>query len=76
MDTLEEVCQCEPTALQREGYLRLNDGRNPGLARRIAEEHTKGVPVLAAVGILHMTGDKALPKLLAEMGFEVTRIAY
>ena len=76
MDTLEEVCQCEQTALQREGYLRLNDGRNPGLARRIAEEHTKGVPVLAAVGILHMTGDKALPKLLAEMGFEVTRIAY
>jgi uncharacterized protein YbaP (TraB family) len=76
MDTLEEVCQCEPTTLQREGYLRLNDGRNPGLARRIAEEHTKGVPVLAAVGILHMTGDKALPKLLAEMGFEVTRIAY
>ena len=27
----------EPTALQREGYLRLNDGRNPGLARRIAD---------------------------------------
>jgi uncharacterized protein YbaP (TraB family) len=40
------------------------------------EEVMKSVPVLAAVGILHMTGDKALPKLLAEMGFEVTRIAY
>ncbi len=32
--------------------------------------------MLAAVGILHMTGANALPKLLAEMGFEVTRIAY
>jgi uncharacterized protein YbaP (TraB family) len=76
LDTVEEVCQCEPTAQQRQAMLALNDGRNPGLARRIAEEHAKGVPVLAAVGLLHMTGDKALPKLLAEMGFEVTRVAY
>lgn len=76
MDTIEEACQCQPTPSQREFYLALNDGRNPGLARRIAEEHAKGVPVLAAVGILHMTGDKALPKLLSEMGFEVTRIVY
>lgn len=76
MDTIEEACQCRPTAQQRDFYLALNDGRNPGLARRIAEEHAKGVPVLAAVGFLHMTGDKAIPKLLAEMGFEVTRVAY
>ena len=76
IDTIEEVCQCQPTPLQREGFLALNDGRNPGLARRIAEEHAKGVPVLAAIGFLHMTGDKAVPKLLAEMGFEVTRVAY
>ena len=76
MDTIEEACQCQPTPQQREFYLAMNDGRNPGLARRIAEEHAKGVPVLAAVGILHMTGDKAIPKLLAEMGFEVTRVAY
>jgi uncharacterized protein YbaP (TraB family) len=76
MDTIEEACQCQPTAQQRDFYLALNDGRNPGLARRIAEEHAKGVPVLAAVGLLHMTGDKAIPKLLAEMGFEVTRVAY
>ena len=76
MDTIEEACQCQPTAQQRESFLALNDGRNPGLARRIAEEHAKGVPVLAAVGILHMTGEKAIPKLLTEMGFEVTRIAY
>ena len=76
MDTIEEVCQCRPTPQQREFYLALNDGRNPGIARRIAEEHAKGVPILAAVGILHMTGDKAIPKLLAEQGFEVTRVAY
>lgn len=76
MDTIEEACQCQPTVQQRESYRALNDDRNPGLARRIAEEHAKGVPVLAAVGFLHMTGDKALPTLLSEMGFEVTRVAY
>ena len=76
MDTIEEACQCQPTAQQREFYVALNDGRNPGLARRIAEEHAKGVPVLAAVGFLHMTGPKAIPQLLAEMGFEVARVAY
>ena len=76
MDTVEEACQCQPTALQREAFARLNDGRNPGIARRIAEEHAKGVPILAAVGILHMTGDKAIPKLLTEQGFKVTRVAY
>ena len=76
MDTLEEVCQCKPTALQREAFVRLNDDRNPGLASRIAEEHAKGVPILAAVGILHMTGAKAIPELLAGMGFKVTRVAY
>ncbi|MFM7707790.1 MAG: TraB/GumN family protein [Gammaproteobacteria bacterium] len=76
IDTVEEVCRCKPTRQQRKDFRALNDGRNPGLARRIAEEHAKGVPVLAAVGILHMTGDKAIPKLLAEMGFEVVRVAY
>jgi uncharacterized protein YbaP (TraB family) len=76
MDTIEEACQCQPTAQQRKAFLALNDGRNPGIARRIAEEHAKGVPVLAAVGMLHMTGDKALPKLLAAEGFEVTRVVY
>lgn len=76
IDTIEEVCQCEPTADDRAFYLAINDGRNPGIARRIAEEHAKGRPLLAAVGIAHMTGDKALPKLLAELGFEVARVAY
>lgn len=76
MDTLEEACQCVPTDEQRRFFVALNDDRNTGLARRIAEEHAKGVPVLAAVGMLHMTGDKGIPKLLAEMGFEVARVAY
>ena len=76
MDTIEEVCQCEPTKEQRESFVALNDGRNVGLAQRIAEEHAKGVPVLAAVGILHMTGPKAIPQLLIGMGFDVKRVAY
>lgn len=68
------LCQCEPEAWELEFNRRLNDDRNPNLAERIAAEHAKGKPVLAAVGLLHMTGPKALPTLLAERGFQVERV--
>lgn len=71
-----KLCDCVPTAQELQMLRRLNDGRNPGLADRIAEEHAKGKPVLAAVGTLHMTGAQALPKLLQERGFEVERVQY
>jgi uncharacterized protein YbaP (TraB family) len=71
-----KLCDCVPTADELKMLTRLNDGRNPGLADRIAEEHAKGKPVLAAVGTLHMTGPKALPLLLKERGFDVERVQY
>lgn len=71
-----KLCDCVPTADELKMLTRLNDGRNPGLADRIAEEHAKGKPVLAAVGALHMTGPQALPKLLKERGFDVERVQY
>lgn len=70
----EKLCNCTPTAEELAFQRQLNDGRNPHLADRIAEEHAKGKPVLAAVGLLHMTGDQALPKLLAARGFQVERL--
>jgi uncharacterized protein len=73
---LEALCACTPTEAQRQAMKRINDDRNPGLARRIAEEHAKGKPLLAAVGLLHMTGPKALPALLEADGFRVERIPY
>jgi uncharacterized protein len=74
--SLEKLCACVPTDEQREFTRILNDDRNPGLADRIAEEHAKGKPILAAVGLLHMTGPKALPPLLSARGFTVERVTY
>jgi len=47
-----------------------------GLADRIDALHMQGKRVLAAVGALHMTGNKGLPKLMAERGFSVERIGF
>lgn len=74
--SLEKLCACIPTEEQRKFTRILNDERNPGLADRIAQEHAKGKPVLAAVGLLHMTGPQALPRLLTARGFTVERVAY
>lgn len=74
--SLEKLCDCLPTEAERAFSRRINDERNPGLADRIAEEHAKGKPLLAAVGLLHMTGSKALPDLLKARGFAVERIRY
>lgn len=76
LGSLETLCACQPTAEEREFSRLVNDERNPQLARRIAEEHAKGRPVLAAVGIMHMTGPKAVTTLLAEQGFEVRRVPF
>lgn len=76
MDSPAKLCDCVPSAQEVQLMRRLNDDRNPGLADRIAQEHAKGKPVLAAVGTLHMTGAQALPKLLQERGFEVERVQY
>jgi uncharacterized protein YbaP (TraB family) len=50
--------------------------RNPGIAARIEELHDSGRRMFAAVGILHMLGAYALPKLLAERGFKVERVGF
>jgi uncharacterized protein len=70
------LCQCTPSSDELEFMRLLNDERNPHLAQRITEEHAKGKALLAAVGMLHMTGPKALPKLLEQAGFKVERVKY
>lgn len=76
LESLEALCDCQPTPEEREFARLINDARNPHLARRIAEEHAKGRPILAAVGILHMTGPQAVTTLLEQQGFEVKRVSY
>ncbi len=70
----EQWCDCVHSEADRRDLRRLNDERNGPIARRIAALHASGQRVLAVVGALHMTGDAALPKLLAAQGFEVERV--
>lgn len=70
------LCQCRPSPEELAFMTRLNDERNPQLAQRIADEHAKGTTLFAAVGLLHMTGPQALPKLLQQQGFRVQRVRY
>jgi uncharacterized protein YbaP (TraB family) len=72
----EAWCECAASEEERAFMRRLNDDRNPHLADRIAALHAQGRRVFAAVGALHMTGEQALPRLLAERGFRVERVAF
>lgn len=77
LDTLERYedwCECAATDDERAFLRRLNDERNVPLADRIASLHGQGRRLFAAVGVLHMTGPAALPRLLAERGFKVERM--
>lgn len=75
LDRYEAWCDCATTPSDRALLARLNDERNPQLARHIARLHAQGHRVLAAVGALHMTGPKGLPRLLEQLGFDVRREA-
>jgi uncharacterized protein len=53
---------------------RMAGARNPAIAARIDQLHREGRRVFAAAGILHMVGDGALQRLLAERGFKIERV--
>jgi len=67
-------CECADTEEERTFFRRLNDDRNPPMADRIDALHGEGLRVLAAVGALHMTGEQALPRLMAARGYTVERL--
>lgn len=71
-----QLCQCQPSADEEAFLRRLNDERNPQLAQRIAEAHAGGQTLTAVVGLLHMTGPQALPRLLQKQGFRVQRVRF
>lgn len=78
LDELESYgdwCGCLQTEEQRQFHRRLVDDRNRVLARRIDAIHEAGHRVFAAVGSLHMAGPQALPKLLAERGYQIERVS-
>jgi len=74
LEHYDEWCECATGDDDRAFMRRLNDERNPHLAERISALARQGRRVFAAVGVLHMTGPQALPKLLAARGFRVERL--
>lgn len=69
-------CRCLDTPAEQALFRRINDARNPGMADRLAALHAGGARVFAGVGMLHMTGPKALPELMRARGFAVRRVAF
>lgn len=68
-------CECQDTEAERRFYAKLNDGRNPALADKLAALHA-GQRFFAGIGALHMTGAQALPDLLRARGFDVQRVRF
>ncbi|MEZ5663245.1 MAG: TraB/GumN family protein [Burkholderiaceae bacterium] len=73
LEDYPQWCDCLNTAAERAAFIRLVDDRNPGMADAIGRLH-QDVSVFAAVGALHVVGAQALPVLLRERGFTVTRV--
>jgi len=76
LEDYEAWCECTASDADRAFMRKLNDERNPQLADGIEAQHRKGARVFAAVGALHMTGPQSLPRLLAQRGFRVERVAF
>ena len=79
LDELEDYeawCDCIDSPQDRDFMRRVNDDRNPAIAGAIVARHAQGQRLLAAVGALHMTGPKALPRLLQQHGFQVERVVF
>lgn len=76
IESYETWCECVNTQVDRNFLKRVNEDRNPGLARGIDRLHMSGKRVFAAVGSLHMVGPKGVPALLAGMGYRVERVPF
>ncbi len=74
IENYAQWCECADTPQDRAFLRRLNDERNAPMAERIDAMHGEGKRVLAAVGALHMTGERGLPRLMAARGYTVQRL--
>ncbi len=72
----EQWCDCMETELDKKYMKRLLDDRNIGMADKIDQLHKQKQKVFAAVGTLHLFGEKALPALLQQKGYKVQQINF
>lgn len=73
IDALQNYAEwCECLDEKNEHTFKIfNDDRNLGFSQGITQLHDKGQRVFAAIGMLHMTGAKAVQVLLEQAGFRV-----
>jgi uncharacterized protein len=76
LEDFESWCECAASEADRASMRKLNDDRNAPLADGIESQHRQGNRVFAAVGALHMTGARSLPRLLEQRGFKIERVAF
>ncbi|MDZ7892136.1 MAG: TraB/GumN family protein [Rhodoferax sp.] len=74
LDTYQQWCECVVTPMEKLQMQRLLDQRNPAMAQQIDAMLRAGQRVFAAVGSLHMAGDRGLPAVLGRMGYQVERL--
>jgi uncharacterized protein YbaP (TraB family) len=75
LERYREWCECD-TPDESADLDRLAFARNADLTARIEDLHRNAKRVFAAIGILHMVGDKGIPRLLMGRGFKVERVTF
>jgi uncharacterized protein YbaP (TraB family) len=72
----KEWCECFDTDAKRRYWSRATEDRNRIQALAIDALHEMGHNVFAAVGYAHMVGDRGLPSLLEQMGYQVEFVVF
>ena len=72
----KEWCRCFDTDARRRYWGRVVEDRNRIMALGIDALHEMGDSVFAAVGYAHMVGDRGLPGLLEQMGYQVEFVVF
>jgi uncharacterized protein len=72
----KEWCECFDTDADRRHWGRFTEDRNRIMALGIDALHEMGHGVFAAVGYAHMVGDRGLPGLLEQMGYQVEFVVF
>lgn len=76
MARYKEWCQCLDSASDKQFMEKMLDNRNITMAEHIDQLHTAGETVFAAVGSLHLFGEKGLPELMRQRGYQVDAVVF
>jgi len=72
----KDWCQCVDTEADKQFMERILDQRNIKMVEKVDQLHASGESVFVAVGSLHMFGEKSLPSLMRQRGYEVEVVRF